>query len=178
MGVRLRDLLLVLLRAGHRHGYACKVALDAILGGPEVNVGQVYQTLERLERDGLVVRVVPETAGGRRRAPWALTELGWKESEAILTGEDAEGAWRRPGPVVLVLAALSVPGTDVPAVLDQQRWALLHQLRATRRQQRQVAGDAVAQLAAQADVAMVEAMLRWVEECAARLERDRGEGDR
>jgi len=176
--MRLRDLLLVLLRAGPRHGYACKVALDAILGGPEVNVGQVYQTLERLERDGLVVREAPETARGRRRAPWALTEPGWKEGEAILAGEVAEGAWRRPAPVVLVLAALSVPGTDLATVLDQQRWALLQQLRATRRKRRQAAGDAVAELAAEADVAMVEAMSRWVEGCAARLERDREEGDR
>src|SRR5688572_32576416 len=71
-----REGLLVLLSDGPRHGYGLKSAFEQATGGVwPLNVGQVYTTLERLERDGLV-----EPAGsddGQRS--WRLTDDGRDE---------------------------------------------------------------------------------------------------
>ena len=51
-----REGLLALLREGPRYGYQLKTEFEAATGGVwTINVGQVYTTLERLDRDGLVM---------------------------------------------------------------------------------------------------------------------------
>src|SRR5207247_155974 len=51
----LRYGVLGLLAEEPLHGYEVKNRFEALLGGTwEVNIGQVYTTLQRLERDGLV----------------------------------------------------------------------------------------------------------------------------
>ena len=70
-----REGLLALLHEGTSHGYQLKTAFEAATGGTwSLNVGQVYTTLDRLQRDGLVTS--GETNGQRR---YTITAAGREE---------------------------------------------------------------------------------------------------
>ena len=67
---------MALLSEGPRHGYQLKTEFEAATGGVwPLNVGQVYTTLDRLERDGLV-EVGAETAGAAGQKTYAITIAG------------------------------------------------------------------------------------------------------
>src|SRR6266508_4504115 len=66
--------LLALLERGPMYGYQLRVAFEESTGGTwPLNIGQVYTTLSRLERDGLV-RPLPENDAGQR--PYQITDAG------------------------------------------------------------------------------------------------------
>src|SRR5579864_2296287 len=76
-GVSLRFGVLGLLAEEPLHGYEVKTRFEAMLGGTwEVNIGQVYTTLQRLERDGLVRPVGKR--GDRGKLLYELSERGRK----------------------------------------------------------------------------------------------------
>lgn len=69
--------LLGLLAAGPRHGYDLKRAHDERLPRAKpIAFGQVYATLGRLERDGLVTQAGSDRDGGPDRTSYALTDAG------------------------------------------------------------------------------------------------------
>ena len=69
--------LLALLSQQARHGYELHDLFEAAVGGHwELNSGQIYSSLERLARDGLVVEEAVERGGGPDKRMWALTERG------------------------------------------------------------------------------------------------------
>jgi DNA-binding PadR family transcriptional regulator len=73
----MRELFLALLSGDRAHGYELKQSLEQEFGDllPALNAGQIYTTLARLERDGLVVgQAVPEDSRGKR--VYELTEAG------------------------------------------------------------------------------------------------------
>ena len=71
-----REGLLALLSEGPRHGYQLKTEFEAATGGVwPLNVGQVYTTLDRLERDGLV-EVEADAAGTAGQKTYAITAAG------------------------------------------------------------------------------------------------------
>ncbi|MBL7500713.1 PadR family transcriptional regulator [Frankia sp. CNm7] len=72
--------MLALLDRGPAHGYELKRAHDELFGdvAPPINVGQIYVTLTRLERDGNVAHHVEEGTGGPDRKVYELTETGRK----------------------------------------------------------------------------------------------------
>ncbi len=72
--------MLALLDRGPAHGYELKRAHDDLFGdvAPPVNVGQIYVTLTRLERDGAVTHRVAEGSGGPDRKVYELTDTGRK----------------------------------------------------------------------------------------------------
>jgi PadR family transcriptional regulator, regulatory protein PadR len=100
----LDGILLAVLEAGPRHGYAIMEALRARSGGQlDLPTGTVYPALHRLERAGLI-RAAWSTAGGRRRRVYELTPAGrraldaersgWRDFSAVVT------ALLRPAPSV------------------------------------------------------------------------------
>jgi len=72
--------LLGLLARQPRHGYELKAAFEELMGGTwKLNIGQVYSTLGRLERDGLVEsELVPQAARLDKRV-YRLTKKGRQE---------------------------------------------------------------------------------------------------
>lgn len=73
--------LLSLLAQQPRHGYELKTAFEEIMGGTwEVNIGQVYSTLGRLERDGLVESEVLRQEVRLDKRVYTLTEKGREET--------------------------------------------------------------------------------------------------
>lgn len=84
----LDGLLLAILEAGPRHGYAIIDALRADSGGRfELPTGTVYPALRRLERAGLV-HGTWSVVGGRRRRVYELTPAGHRALKA------ERGTWR------------------------------------------------------------------------------------
>nr|BFE87074.1 hypothetical protein GCM10020093_096750 [Planobispora longispora] len=80
MGVRL--FLLALLAKEPAHGYELKQALEQIFGSayPSPNIGQIYVTLGRLEKDGLVRAVDVEQTNRPNKKVYYLTAAGRESS--------------------------------------------------------------------------------------------------
>lgn len=87
--------------------------------GVAVNVGQVYTTLERLERDGFVEHRGVDDEG---RVLWGATAAGRAEARAWLGG--ASLADRRDEVALRIALAITLPGADLAAIIDAQRRAV------------------------------------------------------
>jgi len=160
-----RDGLLALLHRGPRHGYQLKSEFEAATGKVwPLNVGQVYTTLDRLERDGLVV--MAERDGGQKE--FSLTADG---REALGRWWDAQAADAPPPRdelLLKVLVAIEVDPARAVDVITSQRTALFERLQGFRRATR-TNGDLAASLVAEALIARAEADLRWLDSCEDRL---------
>lgn len=174
-----REGLLALLEEGPRHGYHLKTAFEAATAGVwPLNVGQVYTTLDRLERDGLV-DVDERDVDGARQRTYRLT----------IDGVAALGEWWQMVPtedppprdelMLKVLMAIGHGSDHALGVITRQRAALLALLQTRRRERRATAPDETAAtadviasaLVADALVVRAEADLRWLDLCEARLVR-------
>ncbi len=161
-----REGLLALLEERPSHGYQLKTSFEAAMGGVwPLNVGQVYQTLERLERDGLVRS---DDRDGLRS--YALTLHG---AAALGTWWDAEPA-DEPAPrdelMLKVLLATAAGHDHALDVITRQRDAVMTRLQGRRRgTSRPVEGDLAAAMVTDALVVRAEADLRWLDLCEERL---------
>lgn len=163
-----REGLLSLLADGDRHGYQLKTQFESATGGLwPLNVGQVYTTLDRLERDGLVTS--HDTEGQTR---YSITD----------EGSGALGAWWSAAPLdeppprdelmLKVLMAVERGPDHALEVITTQRTALTVLLQ--RRRRELDASDDSSLAAAMAHDALVvraEADLRWLDQCEARARR-------
>ncbi|OFL68862.1 MULTISPECIES: PadR family transcriptional regulator [unclassified Brevibacterium] len=155
--------ILALLSSEPSSTYQLCKRFDASTGQSwPLNIGQASSTLQRLERDGLVVRDDTETDGESGGQPWRLTSKG---------ADDLQVWWERPvvaeqrgrGELVVKLALATVtPGVDVLALVQRQRSTTqrtLHDLTRLRRQ----ADDFVGQLVLDHHLFLTEAELRWLD---------------
>lgn len=168
-----REGILALLADQPRHGYDLRATFEARTASLwNLNSGQVYTTLDRLERDGLVhADADPDDPSGRRRL-YAITPAGRAELAAWL---DA-GSWRvepqRDELLMKVLLAAETPDL-AGAVIDGHRHVLLERLHRLRREQRSATTDLAHDLAHDALAARLEADLAWLDRCEQRLARRR-----
>jgi DNA-binding PadR family transcriptional regulator len=167
MGVR--EALLVLLSEGPSHGYQLKASFESATGKVwQLNVGQVYTTLERLDRDGLV-----QTDEDDGQRSYRLTEAGWDELGAWWDAAPADEPPPRDELMLKVLLAVAVGRDHALAVITTQRNALLTLLQQRRRTASRRPGrgvDAlVDQLVTDALLMRAEADLRWLDLCEERL---------
>jgi DNA-binding PadR family transcriptional regulator len=167
--VAVREGLLALLDDGPAYGYQLKTEFEAATGGVwPLNVGQVYTTLERLERDGLVIA---EPVDGQRS--YRLTEDG---VAALGSWWDAV-AGEQPPPrdelMLKVLLAIMHGREHALDVIAKQRSALMTLLQERRRAGRPKKGAEPASLASRlvsdALVVRAEADLRWLDLCEERV---------
>ena len=158
--------LLALLDEGPTHGFDLKRRYDALLGHErELKYGQVYSTLQRLERDGLADGVGIEAGGGADRKLYAITAHGVTELDRWLTVP--EPASSRPAEVFTRVVLALVSGRDADQVLDAHRRTYLDRMRVLTA--RRYAGDVVDRLAGDYEIAHLEADLRWIELASVRL---------
>ena len=122
-----RQGLMALLAQEPMYGARLRAEFEARTGGTwPLNVGQVYTTLSRLERDGLVVASGGDDEG---RIEYSLTDSGRAEiSQWWLTPVRREASPRDELVIKLALA-VTLSGVDVPAVVQAQRTATLKHLR-------------------------------------------------
>lgn len=176
MPVSVRHALLALLSHGPLHGAGLREAFESRTGTLwELNVGQVYTTLQRLERDGLVI----ETASGDgARRDYALTDEGHRELGEWLTTPPSTEPPPRDELVIKVLVALDVHGADVNEVLQAHRQQLVEAMQVyTRMKISAEPGDQALLLAVDAQLFRLEAMVRWLDTAGERL-RGRRAGER
>ncbi|MEU4802329.1 PadR family transcriptional regulator [Actinosynnema sp. NPDC023587] len=159
--------LLGLLEKGPRHGYDLKRAYDERFGQDRpLHYGQVYTTLSRLLRNGLVAEAGVESGDGPERKRYAITDAGVTDVEQWLgTAEKPEPYLQNTLYTKVVLALLS--GRSADDVLDVQRAAHLGTMRELTR--RKASGDLADQLICDHALFHLEADLRWLELTAARL---------
>lgn len=164
--------LLALLCDGPRYGYELKSAFEARTGDAwPLNVGQVYTTLSRLERDGLVARDGQDAEG---HDLYRLSAPGERELDAWWGGVVEREAPARDELAIKLALAVGTPGVDPREVLQRQRTATVRALQThTRRRRALLDGDTAAALVLDALVFAAEAEVRWLDHCEARLVRAR-----
>lgn len=124
MSVRMS--LLAILDQGPCYGYQLRAEFDRRTGSTwSLNVGQISNTLERLERDGLVVRGELDSEG---RVYWEITEAGRAEVAAWLSSPVERGTGTRDELAIKLAVVATLPGVDIRAVVQAQRTASLRQM--------------------------------------------------
>jgi DNA-binding PadR family transcriptional regulator len=164
--MRVRDVVLALLARGPAHGYQLKLDYERLTRNP-VNVGQIYQTLERLQRDGLVERETGDPC--ERRIAYHLTDAGRASAYEFLLDASQPHRGGQSEVAAKVLVAAEITGFDAMKVLDAQRAALLRSVQAARRQTRGRDIGVVERLGFEAELAVTEAELRWLDICEEEL---------
>ena len=163
--------LLALLERGSRYGYQLRAEFEQATGGTwPLNIGQVYTTLARLERDGLV-RALPESDGGQR--PYEITESGRMEVTLWFATPISQADRPRDELAIKLALALTTPGVDVRTVVQTQRTSTMRMLQEyTRLKSASVApGDLAWRLVLESMVFQAEAEVRWLDHCESSLVR-------
>lgn len=161
-------LLLGLLEPGPSHGYTLKSDYDSRFGRDRpLRYGQVYATLARLQRDGWAEEVAVEPGAGPERRLYAVTPSGVQELTAWLVTPEPPTTYANPVLFAKTVLALT-SGRSAADVLDAQRAAHLVRMREVTRAAR--GADPLAKLAADFELAHLEADLQWIETAGARLE--------
>ena len=167
----IRHGLLALLERGPMYGYQLRAAFEESTGATwPLNIGQVYTTLSRLERDGLV-RPLPENDGGQR--PYELTDLGRAEITVWFATPISRTDRPRDELAIKLALALTTPGVDVRAVVQTQRTATIQTLQELTRLKARSddPSDLSWRLILDAMVFQAEAEVRWLDHCEASLVR-------
>jgi len=163
-----REGLLALLQRQAGHGYQLKTGFEAATGGVwSLNVGQVYATLDRLERDGLV-----ESAEREGQRSYRITEAGTDELGAWWDAVPGDDPPPRDELTVKVLLAIAHDREHALEVITHQRNALLMLLQQRQRAtpRRSAKGNGIVeQLVRDALIVRAEADLRWLDLCEERL---------
>ena len=121
-----REGLLVLLAERSRHGYELKTAFEERTGGLwQLNTGQVYTTIDRLLRDGLIEPTDEADATDERRRAYRLTADGDREAREWLRASVNAETPPRDELLMKVLLAAQSDLDDALAVIDAQRHVLL-----------------------------------------------------
>jgi DNA-binding PadR family transcriptional regulator len=162
-----------LLEAGPSHGYDLKREYDARFGTDRpVAYGQVYATLSRLLKGGLIMIDAVEPGDGPERKRYAITTDGVADVAAWLAQPEKPDPYLQSTLYTKVVLALR-SGRSATEVLDAQRGEHLRLMRELTR--RKTAGTLADQLICDHALFHLEADLRWLELTAARLDQLAGE---
>ncbi|MFD0338826.1 PadR family transcriptional regulator [Streptomyces sp. NPDC001890] len=161
--------LLGLLESGPRHGYDLKRTFDEKFGHDRpLHYGQVYSTMSRLLKNGLVEVDGVESGGGPERKRYAITEAGITDVSSWLAQPEKPEPYLQSTLYTKVVLAL-LTGRSAEALLDTQRTEHLRLMRILTDRKRK--GDLADQLICDHALFHLEADLRWLELTAARLDR-------
>ncbi|WP_017604111.1 PadR family transcriptional regulator [Nocardiopsis alkaliphila] len=156
------------LLEGHpQHGYDLKRAYDEHFATKRpLAYGQVYATLSRLLKNGLVEVEAIEPGAGPERKRYTVTDAGITDVEQWLTRPENPEPYLQSALYTKVILAL-LTGRPAEQVLDVQRAEHLRRMREFTRRKSQ--GDLAEQLICDHALFHLEADLRWLELTAARL---------
>src|SRR5580765_6907696 len=162
--------LLALLREGPKYGMRLQTEFEARTGEVwPLNIGQVYTTLQRLERDGLVET---DAEGERSKKRYRITAAGARElADWLRTPPDLVPP-PRDELVIKVLVALEVAGTDIHQILQVHRRHAIEVMQRYTRIKAEAADDDLAlALVADAELFRLEAIVRWLDAADVRVKR-------
>lgn len=166
-----RHALLALLSEGPKYGLQLQQEFEQKTGEVwPLNVGQVYQTLQRLERDGLVES--DDADADARQRDFQITKAGSRELTAWLRTPSDHAAPPRDELVIKVLVAMTVPRVDVRDVLQAHRRHLVETMQRYTRMKEDVSPeDTGFALVVDAEIYRLDAVIRWLDSAEARIRR-------
>jgi DNA-binding PadR family transcriptional regulator len=162
--------LLALLSEGPKYGLRLQSEFKARTGEVwPLNVGQVYTTLQRLERDGLV-EADGEGERSQKQKRYRITSAGARELADWLRTPPELVPPPRDELVIKVLVALQVPGIDVQEMLQVHRRHVVEVMQRYTRVKAAAGQDEVPlALVADAELFRLEAIVRWLDAADVRL---------
>ena len=164
-----RNTFLGLLEAGPRHGYDLKRAYDERFGADRpLHYGQVYATLSRLLKNGLVEVDGVEPGGGPERKRYAITDGGRHRRRALARASPRSPSRTCSARSTPRSCSRCSPAASAADLLDTQRAEHLRLMRELTARKRD--GDLADQLICDHALFHLEADLRWLELTAARLD--------
>jgi DNA-binding PadR family transcriptional regulator len=168
--VSVRHALLALLSEGPKYGQQLREEFEAGTGEVwPLNIGQVHTTLQRLERDGLIESGDDELQGPQKR--FKITAAGAGELGAWLRTPPDMSSPPRDELVIKVLVALRVPGTDVGEVIQAHRRYMVELMQQWTRIKEAAGADLAAELAVDAELYRLDAVMAWLDAADGRVRR-------
>jgi DNA-binding PadR family transcriptional regulator len=166
-----RHALLALLSEGPNYGLQLRNEFETRTGEVwPLNVGQVYTTLQRLERDGLV-ESDDATEPGPQKA-FRITADGQVELDLWLRTPPDVSSPPRDELVIKVLVAIRVPGVDVHDVIQAHRRHVVEQMQEWTKIKRDAAADDVnLALVVDSELYRLDSVVRWLDGADGRLRR-------
>ena len=188
----IRQAMLAILEQGPMYGYQLRAEFEQRTGETwPLNIGQVYTTLTRLERDGLVEVVghggADETdqadQASDRQVSYRSTESGRSEVSEWFATPVPRSQPPRDELAIKLAIAVTLPGVDVGTIIQRQRSATMASLQDYTRLKRtgraatpKEPADLAWSLVLDSLVFDAEAEIRWLDHCEARLRRAAVEG--
>jgi DNA-binding PadR family transcriptional regulator len=171
-----RHALLALLSEGPKFGLQLRQEFEAGTGEVwPLNVGQVYTTLQRLERDLLVESDDVDEDGPRKR--FRITGEGEGELARWLRTPPDLSSPPRDELVIKVLVALRVPGVDVHEVVQVHRRYLVQLMQQWTRLKEDLAEhDLGFALVVDAELFRLDSVVRWLDAAVGRINRTAVDG--
>lgn len=163
-----------MLRDGPKYGYQLRAEFQGAMGATwSLNIGQVYSTLARLDRDGLVEALGSdggEEDGGRSR--YRITDVGRAELRGWFDTPVARGDRPRDELAIKLALAVAAPGVDVRGIVQRQRTATMRSLQELTTLKRSAGEDDVSWLlVVESMIFAAEAEVRWLDHCESMLVR-------
>jgi DNA-binding PadR family transcriptional regulator len=189
----IRHAMLALLSEGPKYGLRLREEFETRTGEVwPLNVGQVYTTLQRLERDGLIAPA-PSPSSASTSTSTSGSGAGGDDDGTqklyIITddGTTELARWLRTPPdlsspprdelVMKILVALRVPGTDMRDVIQAHRRYLVELMQQwTRIKEDDPEEDLSMSLAVDAELFRLDAVVRWLDAAEARIRRAAADG--
>ncbi|KQV07924.1 PadR family transcriptional regulator [Leifsonia sp. Root112D2] len=170
----IRQSLLAILNQGPCYGYQLRSEFDRRTGSTwPLNVGQIYNTLDRLERDGLVAKANTDTEG---HVYYAITDAGTAEVSGWLGSPVMRSAATRDELAIKLAIAVTLPGINISDVIQVQRAASLRMLQDLTKAKNasddpESAEDLAGLLVMDSLIFQAEAEVRWLDHSETRLAR-------
>ena len=175
----IRQSLLAILDQGPCYGYQLRTEFDRRTGSTwPVNVGQIYSTLDRLERDGLVTKAEADADG---QIYYEITDAGSTEVADWLGSPVVRAAAARDELAIKLAIAVTLPGVDIAHVIQVQRAATLSSLQEYTRTKAasddpESAEELAWLLVIDSLIFAAEAEVRWLDHSESRLARAAASG--
>ncbi|MFG2194705.1 PadR family transcriptional regulator [Streptomyces sp. NPDC048639] len=164
--------LLALLAKGPAHGYELKLALEKLLGAayPQPNVGQIYVTLSRLEKAGLIEGQEVAQSSRPNKRTYQLTDAG-REAVAAWFEEPTDEPRVRDEFFMKLAIAPDTGMADPIALINKQRRHYLNTMRdLSKLAAAEDRDNPVSQLLIEGAMLHLQADLDWLERCQEELE--------
>ncbi|WP_346960399.1 PadR family transcriptional regulator [uncultured Arthrobacter sp.] len=168
----IRHSLLALLQERPRYGYQLRTEFEDRTGASwPLNIGQVYTTLDRLERDGLIQK---DGADGEGHVIYSITPAGLDEVRDWFRAPVGRTNPPRNELAIKLALALTLPAVDVGALIQAQRAVSIRALQEYTKARREAVvhprpEDTARLLVLDSLIFQTEAEVRWLDLCEARL---------
>ena len=166
-----RHALLALLTEGPKYGF--QLAQEFAAGTGELwplNTGQVYSTLQRLERDALVES--DDTAADGPQNSYRITAEGRTELDTWLHTPPDMSTPPRDELVIKVLVSMRIPGVDAAELTQTYRRHVIQAMHEYTRLKEDADEDDIGLLlVADAEIYRLDAVIRWLDAADARIKR-------